>query len=124
MTAIDKNTNFRYIVSQEILRYAYESAKERMEVHPEVADKHKKAIEKIPYFKTEKEALLSALGLMDSDCTEYQIWAKVEKDEEFYYAGEQWIVTDDNMVKMSAEYIGYALMYDSSKLSKIFYNET
>lgn len=111
---------YRVRIGQNDLRYLYESAKARMEAHPELADKHKNTIQQHPFFKTEKEALEAALTLRrekdDSNC---QIWAKVIKDGDVYRIQDWWVVTDDWKIKQSAEYIGMTLMYDNTRLQNI-----
>ena len=95
-------------MTQDILGYAYESAHARMKCHPDYADKNKKIIENCRTFKSEKDALEYAIKKMNEKRSGYQIWAKLEKDEEFYRTTDCWIATDD--------YIGFAQVYDNSNL--------
>lgn len=111
--------DYRYRISQRDLNYIYESAKSRMEAHPDVAKKHQNIIQKCPYFKSEREALEAAVRLEKDNLYRCQIWAKVEKDEDIYRIQNYWLVTDDGIIKLSAEYIGMALLYDGTRLSKI-----
>lgn len=39
-------------------------------------------------------------------CSGCQVWAKVGKDEEYYYIEDYYIVSANNFIKMAAEYIG------------------
>jgi len=86
-----------------------------------VCKKYKKIIEGLPYFKSEKEALTHALNLMKKDFSDYQVWAKIEKDGKIFHIADWWIVTDDWRVKQTADYIGLALVYDNIRLQKIYY---
>ena len=103
-------------MTQDILGYAYESAHARMKCHPDYADKNKKIIENCRTFKSEKDALEYAIKKMNEKRSDYQIWAKLEKDEEFYRTTDCWIATDDYRILMAAEYIGFAQVYDNSNL--------
>lgn len=114
---------YRYRMSQEYLGYIYESAKARIEAHRDIADRHRASIQSCTHYKSEKDALKAAIALMKSDeYSDCQIWAKIEKVAEFYRIVNWWLVTDDCKLKQSAEYIGMALMYDSTKLQKIIDN--
>lgn len=113
--------DLRYRISQEEMKYTYESAKARMDCHVERANKQKDIIAKHPFFKTEREALQAAL--MNENLLDYQIWAKIEKGEDgIFRIQNNWIVTDDVFVKLAAEYIGMALMYDDIRFHRIIYN--
>lgn len=111
--------NHRYRASQKELEYAYESAKGRMECHPDVAEKYQNIIQKCSYFKSEKEALEKAFRIWKEKPYSCQIWAKVEKDDDIYRIPNYWIVTDDNKIIQAAEYIGMAQMYDETRLAYI-----
>ena len=113
--------DLRYRISQEEMKYTYESAKARMDCHVEHANKQKDIIAKQPFFKTEREALQAALK--NENLLDYQIWAKIEKGEDgIFRIQNNWIVTDDVFVKLAAEYIGMALMYDDIRFNRIIYN--
>ena len=113
--------DLRYRISQDEMRYLYESAKARMDFHVEHANKQKDIIAKQPFFKTEREALQAALK--NENLFDYQIWAKIEKGEDgIFRIQNNWIVTDDVFVKLAAEYIGMALMYDDIRFHRIIYN--
>lgn len=102
------------------MRYLYENANGRMEAHPEFADERKKIIQGCSYFKTEKEALESAVKLTKETQSNYQIWVKFEKgDDGIFRIQNWWIVTDDGKTKMAADYIGMALMYDETRITTI-----
>lgn len=87
---------------QDELKYTYESAKARMRVHPYIAKKYNEIINECPHYKT----LDDAINSVNDEIYMYQIWAKIGKDEEFYYIQDYYIVTDDNRVATAAEYIG------------------
>lgn len=87
---------------QDELQYVYESAKARMKAHPDAAQKCNKIISECNHYKTLDEAISS----VNNDIYMYQIWAKIGKDDEFYYIQDYYIVTDDNRVATAAEYIG------------------
>lgn len=97
---------------QEQLRYAYETAKERMACHPDFADKRKKIIEDYPHFKTEKEALQAAIKILKEENRNCQIWVKIEKGKDgVYRASNWWTVSNDNIVLQAAHYIGMEQAY-------------
>ena len=95
----------RYL-GQDELKYVYESATKRMEYHPEIADKYRKMIEKSPFYKDRDEAIKVADAMCKSGYSGCQVWAKVGKNEEYYYIEDYYIVSADNLIKMAAEYIG------------------
>lgn len=95
----------RYL-GQDELKYVYESAKERMDYHPDYAEKYRKMIDKVPFFKDREEALKIANYMRKNGCSGCQVWAKVGKDEEYYYIEDYYIVSANNFIKMAAEYIG------------------
>jgi hypothetical protein len=117
------NEEYQFRISQIEMRMLFESAEARMGYNPEFAEKHKKAIQEYPYFKTEKEALENAIKMMKEKPANYQIWAKIDKgDDGIFRIQDWWIVTDDGKVKLAADYIGMALMYDNTRLGKIINN--
>lgn len=113
---------YRFRINQDDLSYLYDSAQARIKAHPEFAEKQKKVIQEHAYFKTEKEALESAISKMKNKYSSYQIWAKTEKEGDIIRIQDYWIITDDNKVKLAADYLGMALMYDSSQLLNIVTN--
>lgn len=115
--------DLRYRISQDEMRYLYESAKARMDFHVEHANKQKDIIAKQPYFKTEKEALQEALKLKKKTKSNCQIWVEIEKgDDDIFRVQNKWMVIKDGKVKLAAEYIGMALMYDDIRFNRIIYN--
>ena len=109
---------YRFRIEQDKLKYIFQTAKDRMKAHPEFADKYKKAISECSFFKSEKEALEIALKKEKENPYSNQIWATVKKIENVYHISN-WLVTDDPNIKLSAEYIGMALMYDETRLFTI-----
>lgn len=114
---------YQYRISQDEMSRLYEAAKGRMDAHLEFTDEQKKIITKCPHFKSEKEALETAIKLIKKTHSDYQIWAKIEKgDDGIFRIQNWWIVTDDGKTKLAADYIGMALMYDDIRLSRIIDN--
>lgn len=109
----------RFIMSQDELKYVYESAKGWMEYHPDIAAKYQNIIREYPHFESEKDALEAAVKIEKEHPYTCQIWAKLEKNEEYYGIQNWWIVTDDWKVLQAAEYIGMAQIYDETRLSRI-----
>lgn len=116
------NMEYRYRISQDDLARIYENAQARMDANPEIAEKHKKAIREHSSFKSEKEALQAAIKLRKENHWGCQIWANVEKVDDIYRIQNYWLVTDDGKTKLSADYIGMALMYDEARLLNIIDN--
>jgi len=114
--------DYRCKISQNVLKWTYEHALLRMKAHPNYAEKNKDIIQKCPFFKSEEKALQNALDMMKKEFSFYHIWAKVEKTGDLFRIKDCWIVTDNNKVKMAAEYIGFALIYDETRLQKILAN--
>ena len=104
----------KYKIDQNNLKYLYESAKVRMEAHPDYAVKHNNNIQQYPYFKTEDEVLEAANKVKNEVYPVYQIWAKIAKEGNDYRIQNWWILTNDWRIKQSAEYIGMAPMYSFS----------
>ncbi len=114
---------YRYRMNQERLKYLYESAESRIDAHPNIAEKHRADIQKCTHYESEKEALSRALELERENPYSCQIWAKIEKADDIYRIQKYWLVTDDVKIKMAADYIGMALMYDETRLQNIIYNK-
>ena len=91
---------------QEELEYVYESGKMRVECHPEIAEKYRKMIEKVPFYKDRDEAIKIADTMRNNGSSGCQVWAKVCKDIERYYVEDYYIVSSDNFIKQAADYIG------------------
>lgn len=113
---------YRYRMSQDELAYTYEHAQARMDAHSEYADKQKQIIQAQSFFKSEKEALQAAIEQWKDKQWGCQIWAMIEKTDGVYRILNHWLVTDDGIIKQSAEYIGMALMYDETRLERIINN--
>lgn len=97
------------------LGHDYESALGRMAAHPDYAEKYTKIIQEHPFYTNEKEAFDAVVSLRNSpdraSCV-CRVWAKIGKDEEYYYIEDNYfIVTDDGRIHKAAEYIGMALLY-------------
>jgi hypothetical protein len=91
-----------------------------MEAHPEYAEKRKKIIQDYPYYEGEKDALEAALRLPKDDIHCCIVWAKIEKDEEYYRLNTNYyIVTYKSEEIKAAEYIGMAAIYNASNLFSI-----
>lgn len=95
----------RYL-SQDELKYVYEHAERRMEYHPDLAEKYRKIIEKYSFYTDKNMAIERAIELSKSSLRHYQVWAKVRKNEEFYYIKDYYIVSNDYKILIAAEYIG------------------
>lgn len=108
-----------YRMSQDDLKYIYETASSRMKANPEAAKKQEEIINNFPAFDSEKEALKKAFELMRTNRSDCQIWAKVEKSGNIFRVVNWWIVTDDWQIEMAADYIGMAQMYDTPRLSRL-----
>lgn len=113
---------YRFRISQDDLNTLYESSRLRLDAHPELAERHKEIIQKYPFFESEKEALEYAIKMINENYSDYQIWVKIEKEEDIIHIQKWWIVTDDWKIKQSADYLGMALMYDSTRLQNIIYD--
>lgn len=98
-------------ISQEELKYVYESAQARMEYNPEVAAKYKGMIEAQPSYKSVKEAKQAAIDIYNKGRLECQIWARIGSDEEYYYIQDYFIVSADNRINIAAEYVGMAQIF-------------
>lgn len=111
--------DYKFRMSQSVLEYTYESAKGRMEYHPDLAEKYQNIIEKCPYFKSEREALEAAIKIDKEHPHSCQIWAMIEKSDGIYRIRDYWVVSNDYKILQAAEYIGMAQMYNQSRLSRI-----
>ena len=101
----------RLSTGQDVLQYCYDAGKEREKYHPEVAERHRKILDKCIIYKTEEEALEAAVKLKKKRTCGCQVWAKIERDEEFYYLSDYWVIATDNFIGMAAEYLGMAQVY-------------
>lgn len=105
---------------QSELSYTYNSAQARISAHKEYADEKKIILEEYGFLKSEEEALERARQIKENnpmdDC---QIWASLDKDEEFYFYSDKWIATGDIDILLAAEYLGFAQVYDYGQLDAI-----
>lgn len=110
-------------MTQEQLGHLYESAKLRMEAHPEYAEKQRKIIRNCHVYESEREALEAAIKLPEDDLECCVIWAKIEKDEEYYRVKTNcWLLTYTGDAIKAAEYLGMADMYNSERIQDIIRN--
>lgn len=93
-------------LGQDELKYVYERGKERVKYHPELAEKYRKMIETHPFYKDRDEALKMAVQKSNNSLRKYQVWAKVGKDEEYFFIQDYYIVSNDYRILIAAEYIG------------------
>jgi hypothetical protein len=94
--------------NQSELRYIYESAKGRMDCHPDIAEEYKRMIEQHPFYKSETEVMRAAKDLRIKSKSICQVWAKIGRDEEYFYIQDHYIVSDDIRISIAADYIGMA----------------
>ena len=114
--------DYRYRISQDELERLYLNAQARMNEHQNIAEQYRNEVMKLPYFKSEKEALEEAIRLRNENHWGCQIWADVEKVNGIYRIRNYWLVTDNGKIKLYADYIGMALMYDETRLLEIVDN--
>lgn len=113
---------YKFRMTQNVLEFTYKNAKGRMDAHPDIAENMKSIIQNYSHFNSEKEALETAIKMEAKKPYSCQIWAKIEKSDDIYRIVNWWIVTDDIKVKLAAEYIGMAQMYDETRLQEIIDN--
>lgn len=82
-----------------------------MKFNPEIADKFIEVIGKQPFFDNTKDAIKAIDDMENNDRWSCQIWAKIGKDEEYYFIQDYYIVTDSNIIKQAADYIGMIDIY-------------
>ena len=99
---------------QRTLGYAYESALALKEHHPEAFEERRKMIQTHPSYNDEGEAIKAAIELSKTTQENCQVWARIGKDEEYYFIQDYFIATDDNRIKQAAEYIGMAQILATS----------
>lgn len=95
---------------QVVLKYVYESAKARTEYNKEYAKEQRKILNKCT-FVDKKEALEKAIEITKEGNYDCKVWAKIKKDEEYYYIDDLWLVTTDVKTEAAAEYLGLAILY-------------
>ena len=98
--------DFKDKFNQKELGYIYDRGKDLAKAHPDLAEKYRKMIQEHPYFKTLNEAKDYVSHQNKEDICNYQIWAKVGKDEEYYFIEDYYIATDNVYIKIAADYIG------------------
>ena len=98
-------------IEQDELEYIFKGAKSRMNAHPERAKRDLETIKRCHHYQTKEDALKAAVKMRNDGCLWCQIWANVSKDEEYYFVDAPFIVSDDNFINLSAEYIGMAQIY-------------
>lgn len=101
------------------LSYVYESAKGRISANKEYAEEQRKILDNYNFLKSEDEALEKAKTYIKNGSLRCQVWANIEKDEEFYCFGNKWIVSDDYDILLAAEYLGFAQVRTNSDLHEI-----
>ena len=87
------------------LQYMYDSAQARMKAHPDIAEKYQKIIQDYPHFDSKEK---------ETD-SHYRIFAKIGKDEEFYFLQNYFIAVpdDDGAETKAAEYLGMEMIYST-----------
>lgn len=99
---------------QRTLGYAYENALALEEYHPKVFQERRDMIQALPSYKDEKSAIKAAIELWETTQGNCQVWARIGKDEEYYFIQDYFIVTNDNRENQAAEYIGMAQIFTTS----------
>lgn len=82
-----------------------------MKYNPEIAAKYKEMIDEFSFYKSENDALDAVENQMKDLPSNYQIWAKIGRDEEYYYIEDYYVVSDDIHICVAAEYVGMAQIY-------------
>jgi len=99
------------------LQYMYDSAQARMKAHPEIAEKYQKIIQDYPHFDNEEKAREHVSNKEKGTRSNFWIFAKIGKDEEFYFTQDYFIVvsdTDENAdIIKAAEYLGMEMIYST-----------
>ena len=106
-------------MSQDDLKFVYETAVSRMAANPSITEREERLIADFPFFKSEKEALVKAFELMQNKRANCQIWAKVEKSGNVFRIANWWVATDEWQIQKAADYIGMAQMYDAPRLRRL-----
>ena len=92
-------------IKQDELKYVYDSAMERMECHPEIAEKYRKRVKELPVYTDREKAVEKAAR---SKC---QVWAEIGENKGRYFIKDRYIISDDNRILQAAEYIGMEQVY-------------
>ena len=95
------------------LQYMYDSAKARMKAHPKIAEKYQKIIQDYPHFDSKEKVREYVSKKEKETLSHYRIFAKIDKDEEFYFTKNYFVVVpdDDGNGTKAAEYLGLDMMY-------------
>lgn len=99
---------------QRTLGYAYESALTLKEYHPEIFEERQRIVQALTPYTDEESAINAAIELSKTAQENCQVWARIGKDEEYYFIQDYFIVTNDNRIKQAAEYIGMAQIFATS----------
>lgn len=97
------------------LQYMYDSAQARMKAHPDIAVKYQKIIQEYPYFES-KEKVREYVSKKEKEThLHYRIFAKIGKDEEYYFLQNYFIAVpdDDGAETKAAEYLGMEMIYST-----------
>ena len=95
------------------LQYMYDSAQARMKAHPDIAEKYQKIIQNYPHFDS-KEKAREYVTKKREGTRYYWIFAKISKDEEFYFVQKDHLIVvpnDDGNGTKAAEYLGMEMIY-------------
>ncbi len=95
------------------LQYMYDSAQARMKAHPGIAEKYQKIIQDYPHFDNKEKVREYVSSKENGTRSHYRIFAKIDKDEEFYFTSNHYIVVpdDDGNGTKAAEYLGLDMIY-------------
>lgn len=97
------------------LQYMYDSAQARMKAHPDIAEKYQKIIQDYPHFDSKEEAREYVAKNKKGTRSYYWIFAKIGKDEEYYFLQNYFIAVpdDDGAGTKAAEYLGMEMIYST-----------
>ena len=99
------------------LQYMYDSAQARMKAHPDIAEKYQKIIQNYPHFDSKEKAREHVTKNGKGRRFYYWIFAKIGKDEEFYFTQDYFIAVsdaDENVeIIKAAEYLGMEMIYST-----------
>lgn len=95
------------------LQYMYDSAQARAKAHPDIAEKYQKIIQDYPLFDSKEKAREYVAKKEKKPHTQYRIFAKIDKDEEFYFVRKDYFIAipeDDGAGTLAAEYLGMEMI--------------
>ena len=103
------------------LQYMYESAQARMKAHPEIAEKYQKIIQNYSVFESKEMVREYVFKKEKETRSYYRVFAKIDKDEEFYFTSNYYIVVpgDDGNGTKAAEYLGLEMLYWTNQVDEI-----